>query len=146
MRDIAAARHRFGIALGITFGPVESRVLNFTNGESDNIRLCYSVEGPPYLELIEANGAGVFGLQHPEGVHHIGAWVTDGPSHCAALQAQGVGVDRQLQSSDGPYGRSQNFMWFNDPAHLHGVRFEFVDDSMRAALEERFATGRETPD
>ncbi|MEO8692759.1 MAG: VOC family protein [Acidimicrobiales bacterium] len=140
VRDIAAARRRFGAALGITFGEVEPRVLNFTNGESDSVRLCYSVEGPPYLELIEAKGAGVFGLQHPEGVHHIGAWVTDGPSQCAALQAYGVGVDRQLQSVDGPYGHSENFMWFNNPADLHGVRFEFVDDSVRAALEERFGS------
>jgi len=140
VRDIAAARRRFSAALGITFGPVEPRVLNFTSGENDEVALCYSVEGPPYLELIEASGGGLFGLQHPEGVHHIGAWVTDGSSHCAALGAHGVAVDRQLQSVDGPYGHSENFVWFNAPADLHGVRFEFVDDSVRAALEERFGS------
>ena len=138
VRDIAEARDRFSAALGITFGPVEPRVLTFTSDEADEVVLCYSVEGPPYIELIEANGAGLFGLQHPEGVHHIGAWVTDGASHCAALGAKGVAADRQLRSVDGPYGHSENFVWFNAPADLHGVRFEFVDDTVRAALEERF--------
>ncbi|HUP72455.1 MAG TPA: VOC family protein [Acidimicrobiales bacterium] len=138
VRDIAEARRRFAAVLGISFGPVEPRVLNYADGEADEVMLCYSVEGPPYLELIEANGSGLFGLQHPEGVHHIGAWVTDGSNHCAALGSQGVSVDRQLQAVDGPYGRSENFVWFNAPGDLHGVRFEFVDDSMRAALEDRF--------
>ena len=138
VRDIEEARRRFAAALGIAFGPVEPRVLTFTSGEADEVVLCYSVEGPPYIELIEANGSGLFGVQHPEGVHHIGAWVTDGPSHCAALQAKGVGTDRQLRSVDGPYGHSENFVWFNAPADLHGVRFEFVDDAVRAALEDRF--------
>jgi catechol 2,3-dioxygenase-like lactoylglutathione lyase family enzyme len=138
VRDIAEARRRFGAALGISFGPVEPRVLNFAEGESDEVMLCYSVEGPPYLELIEARGGGLFGLQHPEGVHHIGAWVHDGSSHCAALSSQGVAVDRRLQSVDGPYGHAENFVWFNAPGDLHGVRFEFVDDSVRSVLEDRF--------
>ena len=138
VRDIAEARRRFSAALGVTFGPVEPRVLTFTSGEADEVVLCYSVEGPPYIELIEATGAGLFGVQHPEGVHHIGAWVTDGARHCAALQAKGVAADRQLRSVDGPYGHSENFVWFNAPADLHGVRFEFVDDTVRAALENRF--------
>lgn len=138
VRDITDARRRFSAALGITFGPVEPRVLNYTSGESDEIMLCYSAEGPPFIELIEAAGNGLFGLQHPEGVHHVGAWVADGPSHCAALQARDVAVDRRLRSVDGPYGHSENFVWFNAPADLHGVRFEFVDDSVRAALEDRF--------
>jgi catechol 2,3-dioxygenase-like lactoylglutathione lyase family enzyme len=138
VRDIAEACRHFGAALGITFGPVQPRVLTYTSGETDEIMLCYSVEGPPYIELIEASGSGLFGLQHPEGFHHIGAWVTDGASHCAALGSKGVAVDRQLQTVDGPYGRSENFVWFNAPGDLHGVRFEFVDDSMRAALEDRF--------
>ena len=138
VRDITDARHRFSAALGITFGPVEPRVLTYTSSERDEIRLCYSVEGPPFIELIEAAGNGLFGLQHPDGVHHIGAWVTDAAGHCAALQARDVAVDRRLQSVDGPYGRSENFVWFNAPADLCGVRFEFVDDSMRAALEDRF--------
>jgi len=138
VRDIAGAQRRFGAALGISFGPVEPRVLNYADGESDEVMLCYSVEGPPFLELIEASGDGLFGREHPEGVHHIGAWVTDGSSHCAALSSQGVAVDRQLQSVDGPYGHSENFVWFNAPADLHGVRFEFVDDSVRSLLEDRF--------
>jgi catechol 2,3-dioxygenase-like lactoylglutathione lyase family enzyme len=138
VRDIDAARRSFSAALGITFRRPEPRVLHYGGGEADEISLCYSFEGPPFFELIEARGSGLFGVQHPEGVHHIGAWVADGSSHCSLLRQQGVGLDRRLIAVDGPHGHSENFVWFNAPEDLHGVRFEFVDDSTRAILEGRF--------
>jgi hypothetical protein len=144
VHDIVEARRNFGAALGISFGPLEPRVLTYTNDETAEITLCYSVEGPPFYELIQATGHGLFGVEHPEGVHHLGVWVPDAPEHCAALRAGGVGVDRQLASVNGPHGASANFVWFNAPDDLHGVRFEFVDDHVRPLLEARFRSGGAT--
>jgi hypothetical protein len=136
--EIELARRQLGAALGLTFGDVESRRLDFGADGVEDVVLCYSREGPPYFELIEATGAGLFGTQHPRGVHHLGMWINDGPAHCALLASQSIHSDRRLHGVDGPHGHSENYVWFNAPEDLCGLRFEFVDDRARAMLETRF--------
>ena len=68
VRDVEAARADFTAQLGVEFEPVHSHKI--ATGETT--RFCYSLQGPPYLELVEMTGTGSWSPEQPEGFHHIG--------------------------------------------------------------------------
>ena len=61
--------------------PVHSQKL--ATGETT--RFCYSLQGPPYLELVEMTGTGSWSPEQPEGFHHIGVSDPSVPARCAAF-------------------------------------------------------------
>src|ERR1041385_6883945 len=77
--DIKAGIEDFGTALGLTFRPVQTLITEpLPNGEGERAVLSsYSYEGPPYVQLIEAQPDGVYGIANGEGFHHFGVWVDD---------------------------------------------------------------------
>lgn len=90
--DITSAAERFGDLLHVRFGPTatfsldESRFVGERPSQSE-LRYAYSVEGPPYIELIEAQDDGVWGRQHGEGLHHIGVFENELDDRLAELAA-----------------------------------------------------------
>ena len=54
VKDVEAARADFTAMLGVEFEPVHSQQI--ATGETT--RFCYSLQGPPYLELVEMTGTG----------------------------------------------------------------------------------------
>src|SRR5216683_5744005 len=68
VRDVEAARADFTARLGVEFEPVHRQKV--ATGETT--RFCYSLQGPPYLELVEMTGTGSWSPEQPEGFHHIG--------------------------------------------------------------------------
>ena len=74
--DLDAAIRRFSQVLGLRFGPVSDTQTPVDSGTItvEHIRPTYSVDGPPYTELIEGSGDGLFSLQNGEGLHHLGIW------------------------------------------------------------------------
>ena len=52
VKDIEAAAADFIALLGVEFEPVHAQQV----GTGDTVRLCYSLQGPPYLELMEMTG------------------------------------------------------------------------------------------
>src|SRR5215469_12998063 len=94
VRDVEAARADFSAKLGLEFEPAHSQQL--ATGETT--RFCYSLQGPPYLELVEMTGSGSWSPQQPEGFHHIGVSDPSVPARCAAL---GGRVDVIAPGDDG---------------------------------------------
>lgn len=135
VRDIDAAAEAIGFALGIRFRPVDEvatprwQAGDGTYSKHSN-RITYSVEGPPYIELIQGWGDGVFGLQNGEGLHHLGVWV-DGPDRCRQiLDRRGVAMAGRFVAPTG-----SSLLWFNEPATLHGLRVEYCDVLTRPRIE-----------
>jgi Glyoxalase/Bleomycin resistance protein/Dioxygenase superfamily len=127
--DLDAAMEDFKRTLGVSFRPVSrlawDRVkLDEQDGYPDletfeELRLVYSIAGPPYLELIEMTGNGVWGTQHAEGLHHIG------------LDSSDVVSDITAAKDIGWYAESLMFRVgelrcsYMSPLSLHGTRVEF---------------------
>jgi len=120
VRDVEAARADFTALLGLEFEPVRSQQI--ATGETT--RFCYSLPGPPYLELVEMTGAGSWSPAQPEGFHHIGLSDPDLPARCAAF---GPGVELIAPAPDG-----SPLVALTPPGALHGVRVEYFDRNVAA--------------
>jgi catechol 2,3-dioxygenase-like lactoylglutathione lyase family enzyme len=115
VRDVETARADFTARLGVEFEPVHSQPI--ATGETT--RFCYSLQGPPYLELVEMTGTGSWSPDQPEGFHHLGLGDPDVPARCAAFGGQADLI------APGPDGGPR--VALTRPEALHGVRVEFFD-------------------
>ncbi len=131
VRDVEAARADFTAKLGLEFEPVHSQQI--ATGETT--RFCYSLQGPPYLELVEMTGTGSWSPDQPEGFHHIG--VSD-PSVSARCTAFGGQADLIAPGPDGA-----PLVALTPPEALHGVRVEYFDTNV-AAQFLKYLSSRET--
>jgi catechol 2,3-dioxygenase-like lactoylglutathione lyase family enzyme len=139
VRDLDQAIGRFGRVLGLTFN--EPIVANFARLEDPDphvsfVRCTYSREGPPYVELLEANGDGLFSIRHGEGFHHIGFWESDPDGRCSALADLDIRPEGRVVNPDGG-----TFAFFNHPADLYGIRLEVLADASRQLTEDWIRTG-----
>jgi catechol 2,3-dioxygenase-like lactoylglutathione lyase family enzyme len=134
VRDIDQAAEDFGQTLGLRFEPVRSAPL--VTGET--MRFCYSLAGPPYLELVQMadTSLGIWGPDQGEGLHHIAFADPDVPGSCAAFGGQ---ADTVVGGGAGGAPR----VIFTRPEALHGIRVEYLQSAMVTATFERLrdATG-----
>ena len=130
--DLDAAIERFSEALGLTFAPVMDGPVQLRgdDGETDmTMRATYSTQGPPHVELIQAQGDGIFSLAGGERIHHLGRWspsLDEGSNAHVCLPT----MYSVHQVPGQPPG-----MWLTDPADLHGVLLELVDEHSRPVLD-----------
>jgi catechol 2,3-dioxygenase-like lactoylglutathione lyase family enzyme len=124
VEDIDAAIARFGELLGLTFGePLDMRFDDIVEDGQRvvrDLRLVYSVEGPPFLELIEAQPDGVWGRQHGEGLHHIGVWQEGLEARVMELAASGTEPQAIV------HHRGETLAVYLSPETAHGARVELV--------------------
>jgi len=120
VKDVEAARADFTAKLGVEFEPVHSQQI--ATGETT--RFCYSLAGPPYLELVEMTGTGSWSADQPEGFHHIG--IGD-PSVAARCSLFGDGVDLIAPGENG-----SPLVALTPPDALHGIRVEYFDATVAA--------------
>jgi hypothetical protein len=123
VRDLPEAAARFGSVLGLAFeAPREIGIVIEEEGISRErtIRVAYSVEGPPFLELIESQPDGLWGHHHGEGLHHIGCWDEDLEARIQDMVGQGMVPDARILV-DGELTAA-----YLQKATLHGVRVEVV--------------------
>jgi catechol 2,3-dioxygenase-like lactoylglutathione lyase family enzyme len=104
VHDLDAGVKRFSAILGLTFGEAQVYPVQLEwDGQrhSTDVRFCYSVEGPPYLELIETqDNDGPFGKANGEGLHHIAAWESSIERRLNALPAIGAAPEVVIFGED----------------------------------------------
>jgi hypothetical protein len=96
-----------------------------------DLLVAYSIEGPPYIELIEGVPNTVWEpAAHPY-LHHVGSWVDDLPA--AVADAERAGFDLAAAGRDPTNGRSPRGFSY----HRAGDRvlLELVDVQLRPDLE-----------
>lgn len=140
VQDIEAAVERFGDVLGFTFHEPTTVHLNRLADPAEHqieFRATYSRQGPPFMELMEMAGDGIYAPHHGEGIHHIGLWDPSIKVNRARLTGHHhLRPEATVLTPDGSV-----FAWFSDPASSHGVRLEFIDAEAREPLEHWINTG-----
>jgi hypothetical protein len=125
VRDIEIAAGDFSAVLGLEFEPV--RTAPVVSGEM--MRFRYSLQGPPYLEIVEMAGSGIWAPDRGEGLHHIAFADPDVRGRCTAFDGRADTVVR----GEGDSVR----VIFTRPEALHGIRAEYLESAMVAATFER---------
>jgi hypothetical protein len=100
--DIEIAMAHYSKALGLTWAVVTPRSLRVVASGSDTpqsveLLATYSVQGPPYVELIQELSGGVWGSGALR-LDHLGYWVDDLAGSFAQLRADGL--DASVQAVD----------------------------------------------
>lgn len=103
---------------------------------SRDVHVVYSMQGPPYFELIEMQDSGIYGREHGEGLHHIGMWEPDCEGQLPALRRMGLEPEA-IQYTPA----NKIIVAYFRPAGLNGVRLEIVDEARRPMMEEWIAGG-----
>jgi hypothetical protein len=123
--DLETAVASFSVALDLAFEdprslPLDGRLADNHLVSDRELRVSYSTSGAMRLELIEAQEDGVWGRQHGEGVHHIGAWHDDPAARLDEHRARGHGLEACI------WYKSHVSAAYLEPAALHGVRLELL--------------------
>src|SRR4051794_34338245 len=140
--DLAEASARFSAALGLTFTepivPTGGHLVS-EGGESldrEGLAFCYSYEGPPHIELIQAHGNGLYSGDQGEGFHHLGYRETEVEDVLNVLEANGMVAEAiRREPADG------DRMYTAFVAGLHGIRVE-LSSARRPPILERLAWSR----
>jgi len=132
--DIEKAMDRFSEALGLTFmDPAVAHVDAFEQASGTNVldlRITWSKEGPPYLELLESqDNEGLYG-HHQEGLHHVGLWEPDPVKLMERLVGMGLTKEAIQWAPEGGIIAA-----YTAPRELYGTRLEFIEASRKPGME-----------
>jgi catechol 2,3-dioxygenase-like lactoylglutathione lyase family enzyme len=137
--DVRAAMDRYSEALGVTWSAVgDSRFDVLVDGRRQEARIAatYSLEGPPYLELVEERSGGVWAAE-ALGLQHVGFWTDDLEGTMARFDGAGMpGRVRHLPAE----GKPALFSYHDGGA---GLWWELVSTAFRPRLEARLRTQEE---
>jgi hypothetical protein len=133
---VAAGDHRFGPATRASMRVGEGWDIERTRPVT--FPVTYSTEGPPYVEIIERGGHGIFGSEQPLGFHHAGYWEADPEGRAAALIRDGFRIESTVCTVSGSL-----LAFFALPPTVAGVRLEFVSSAYREKLEKWFRSAGE---
>jgi hypothetical protein len=119
--DLERAQDELARALGLSWAKTQQReVLTDTAAgrRGVDITFAYSLEGPPYLELLERRDDSIF--DHV-GLHHIGVWSDDPSAESVRLSGEGFPRESVNVKPDGT--------WTSGLFHTGGcgLRVEVVD-------------------
>lgn len=135
--DIHQARHAYGQAFGYRWSPVVDRHLDLlVDGERRRaeLRLAYSLQGPPHVELIEEVSGDLWGPRFL-GIDHVGYWATSFGAAVEHLHAHGFpAVVRNLD----PEGTPTRFTYHRTPS---GRWMEVVDRAAQPEIARWLAAG-----
>ena len=132
--DLNEAMSRVSQALQLTFLPIlDQALVNLEEAERhgpSRLRLTWSIEGPPHVELIEAHESGVYSMHATEGeFHHLGGFADKNFSALSRFDSLGVGTDAVQRDTDGAI-----IATYSDPDGLFGIRFEHIALSQQESI------------
>jgi catechol 2,3-dioxygenase-like lactoylglutathione lyase family enzyme len=139
--NLEEAMECYGKLLNVRFRPPVEFPLDALDqrgigAERGTVRYCYSVEGAPYYELIEAVGSNIFCAEQGYGFHHIGMWMDDDANKRAELEALGVEIAAVARAADGHV-----LSYFTRPHGPLGLSVEYLNRRDQALFERFFETG-----
>jgi catechol 2,3-dioxygenase-like lactoylglutathione lyase family enzyme len=128
--DLERAIPQWEAVTGYTFQPiVRYRTDRWDDSSApdphhSDVRIAFSVDGPPHIELMEFSGSGTHAPAIGEGVHHLGfALIPDVEGQLAHLRELGISANGRALDDAGA-----TILAFNDPGDFYGVRLEYVGD------------------
>lgn len=141
VKNLKEGMAEYGRLFGIAFRPPQCSPLadleQFGIEETGTeLRAAYSVAGPPYYELIEATGCGMFDPAQGFGFHHVGLWMEDPDELRAQLALQNIPVEGIYWSPEGDI-----FTIHTAPAGENKIRFEYLNRKFEKTFAEILETG-----
>jgi len=132
--DIEAAALKLTAGLGIEFiEPMTARAAVFDDRGSTRelaLRITYSRQGPPYVELLESQGIeGLYGSQET-GLHHVGLWTSDPRAVLEHLSGEGIRIEAAQYGAD-----SSIIALYTEPSGTAGARFEYVNRALQPDVD-----------
>jgi catechol 2,3-dioxygenase-like lactoylglutathione lyase family enzyme len=138
--DLDEAIARWSKALGLRFAPVMGQEVTVKDPEphKDTASAAYSLDGPPYIELVQARPTGHLSLEANggEGLHHLGLWAA--PHADYVKSPLGVALPPVVSICS---FTDEPDMWLTDRTALNGVTLEMVSDVMRPGLAAMLGAG-----
>lgn len=137
--DLAKAMETYSRVLGLTFTqPAWNTVpwLEDPEPHEQLVHVAFSEDGPPYYELIEATGTGIFGPQQEAQILYLGIWEEDMDARMKILAEQGIGLDAVARTGEGATPD-----WIITKPDLLGIRLEYVNTADRSGIERWVHTG-----
>jgi hypothetical protein len=141
VRDIPVAMADLEFSLGLTWTPVEHRVITLRyRGEvvRTPISFTYSREGPVHLELLGAVAGTPWDELSP--LHHVGTWAQDLRRGVADLEHGGMEME---VTYDDPSGGPVGFAYMTSTT---GLRIELIDAGRREVMERWISGAGAFPD
>lgn len=139
VNDLEEAIDRYSRVLGIDFVDPTLSTARFweKNREERTLeaRLSYSKQQEgPYIELVEAQGDGLFDSRRGEGIHHVGLWEPDCEARVEEMKQKGVELVAAQYTPEG-----EIIVAYFEPADMNGVMLEIVDSGRKEMMERWFA-------
>lgn len=133
VEDMEEAIERFSDVLTLTFmPPAVAHVDHFEQDGSTeplDLRITWAREGPPYVELLEATGDGLYSVRNT-GLHHVGIYDPD----CEGLIEELVGKGLRREATQ--YTPDKKIIAvYTSPAALYGTRLEFIDAARKPGMD-----------
>jgi hypothetical protein len=138
-KDVDRTAAEFGEKFGVAFHEPSIFEIPFVHdgsARSATVRACFSKIGPPYIELFQGDGQGIYQVEHDSELHHLGLWVPNCAAALARAEQQQMAPDAVIADSD-----DNPQIWFTDPTDTLGVRFEMIDTGDRDNMEVFLRTG-----
>jgi catechol 2,3-dioxygenase-like lactoylglutathione lyase family enzyme len=139
--DIAAAVEQYRDLFGLRFASLRHTSLEVrVDGviRTPELIVSYTMDGPPYVELIEELSGRTWAAD-ALGLNHIGFWAKDLPAAAARLEASGLATRVR---DNGPDDRPARFTYHPG---LGGMWVELVAPQFARTLHEWFAATLATP-
>jgi catechol 2,3-dioxygenase-like lactoylglutathione lyase family enzyme len=138
VHDIREAMERFSDVLGLEFKePAIAHVDDFddtTGRRVLDLSITWATTGPPFVELLEAQGdTGLYGRDQL-GLHHVGLYDPDPEGLIEELVGKGLRREATQWTPDG-----RIIAVYTAPETLHGTRLEFIDQAREQGMSDWIA-------
>jgi catechol 2,3-dioxygenase-like lactoylglutathione lyase family enzyme len=140
VEDLEEGISRYSKILGVRFRPPFHG--KFAGLEQNGVvapaelLLTYSMEGPVYVELMQATGDGVWSAKHGFGLHHFGGFVSDITAQTRRLAQAGLRPEASAYTPGG-----ELLLSYFRPGDLMGTRYELLSEKLRPGWETWVAGG-----
>ncbi|HEY4773184.1 MAG TPA: VOC family protein [Xanthobacteraceae bacterium] len=130
VENLAADIERYSRILGLHFRPPNpaSFAIVEEGGASAPAELwmTYSMEGPPYVELMQATGSGVWSAAQGFGLHHIGGFASELAQWVRRFEQLNLEPEARIFTPGG-----ELLIVYFRPSGLMGTRYELISDALR---------------
>jgi hypothetical protein len=134
--DLLEGMARISRALGISFlPPLDQEIAVLEEGGQSapgHIRLTWSIEGPPHIELIEGQVSGLYAYHGIDrAFHHLGGFTESHDESLSHFSSLGIRMEACQREPDGTIIAS-----YSEPHDLFGIRYEHIAPGRRADIEK----------
>jgi catechol 2,3-dioxygenase-like lactoylglutathione lyase family enzyme len=113
-----------------------ARVDHYGTSGPVEVPMTYSMSGPPYVELLEATGDGLWSQERGLGVHHVGGFAADFGGTVDRCVDSGLEREATIFAGNG-----EPIIAFFAPARPDGVRVEVLSTLLRPSWSAWVAGG-----